>query len=86
LNGGTIPRSRRGRGIVPLECSRADGSHESMWPLLKMTPCFDEIVAIRLGKPDQRWLDTITLDEARAYIQSGEFGAGWKEPKVAAVA
>ncbi|HTD56419.1 MAG TPA: carbamate kinase, partial [Silvibacterium sp.] len=43
-------------------------------------------VAIRFGKPDQRWLDTVTVDEARAYIQSGEFGAGSMEPKVAAVA
>jgi carbamate kinase len=43
-------------------------------------------VAIRFGQPDQKWLDTITVDEARAYIQSGEFGAGSMEPKVAAVA
>src|SRR5215470_20419719 len=43
-------------------------------------------VAIRFGKPDQRWLDTITVDEARAYIKAGEFGEGSMEPKVAAVA
>ena len=43
-------------------------------------------VAIRFGKPDQRWLDTITVDEARGYLQAGEFGAGSMEPKVAAVA
>jgi carbamate kinase len=43
-------------------------------------------VAIHFGKPEQRWLDTITVDEARAYIRSGEFGAGSMEPKVAAVA
>src|SRR6185369_13397970 len=43
-------------------------------------------VAIRFGKPDQRWLDTITVDEARAFIKAGEFGAGSMEPKVAAVA
>ncbi len=43
-------------------------------------------VAIRFGKPDQRWLDTITVDEARAYIEAGEFGEGSMEPKVAAVA
>ena len=43
-------------------------------------------VAIRFGKPDQQWLDTITVDEARAYIEAGEFGAGSMEPKVAAVA
>jgi carbamate kinase len=43
-------------------------------------------VAIRFGKPDQRWLDSITVDDARAYIQKGEFGEGSMEPKVAAVA
>src|SRR5947209_728743 len=42
-------------------------------------------VAIRFGTPEQRWLDTITVDEARAFIESGEFGAGSMEPKVAAV-
>ena len=43
-------------------------------------------VAISFGTPQQRWLDTITVDEARAYIKAGEFGAGSMEPKVAAVA
>ncbi len=43
-------------------------------------------VAIRFGTPQQQWLDTITVDEARAYIEAGEFGAGSMEPKVAAVA
>jgi carbamate kinase len=43
-------------------------------------------VAIRFGKPDQKWLETLTVDEARAYIAAGEFGAGSMEPKVAAVA
>jgi carbamate kinase len=43
-------------------------------------------VAIHFGTPEQRWLDTITVDEARAFIEAGEFGAGSMEPKVAAVA
>ncbi len=43
-------------------------------------------VAIRFGTPEQRWLDRITVEEARAMIQSGEFGKGSMEPKVAAVA
>jgi carbamate kinase len=43
-------------------------------------------VALRFGTPEQRWLDTITVDEARAFIASGEFGAGSMQPKVAAVA
>jgi hypothetical protein len=32
------------------------------------------------------WLDTLTVDQARAYIEAGEFGEGSMEPKVAAVA
>ena len=43
-------------------------------------------MAIRFGKPDQKWLDTLTVEQARAYIAAGEFGAGSMEPKVAAVA
>ena len=31
-------------------------------------------VAIRFGTPEQQWLDTITVEEARAYIEAGEFG------------
>lgn len=43
-------------------------------------------VAIRFGKPDVKWLDTLSVEEARGYIAAGEFGAGSMEPKVAAVA
>ncbi len=43
-------------------------------------------VAIRFGQPDQRWLETITVAEARGFIEAGEFGKGSMEPKVAAVA
>jgi carbamate kinase len=43
-------------------------------------------VAVRFGTPQQKWLDSITVDEARAFIAAGEFGAGSMEPKVAAVA
>jgi len=43
-------------------------------------------VAIGYGTPTQRWLDTITVDEARAYMLAGEFGSGSMQPKVAAVA
>jgi carbamate kinase len=43
-------------------------------------------VAIRFGTPEQQWLDTISVEEARDYIAAGEFGEGSMEPKVAAVA
>lgn len=43
-------------------------------------------VAVRFGTPEQEWLDTMTVDQARAYIEAGEFGQGSMEPKVAALA
>jgi carbamate kinase len=42
-------------------------------------------VAIRFGTPEQEWLETLSVEQARAYIAAGEFGAGSMEPKVAAV-
>ena len=43
-------------------------------------------VAIRFGTPEQQWLDSLTVDQARAYLKAGEFGEGSMAPKVAAVA
>jgi carbamate kinase len=43
-----------------------------------------EKVAIHFGKPDQQWLDRLTPDAARQYIQDGEFAPGSMLPKVEA--
>ena len=43
-----------------------------------------EKVAINFGKPDQKWLNTLTVDEARAYIAEGHFAPGSMLPKVQA--
>lgn len=43
-----------------------------------------EKVAIHFGKPDQRWLDEITVEEARQYIAEGQFAKGSMLPKVEA--
>lgn len=43
-----------------------------------------EKVAIHFGKPDQEWLDELTPDEARKYIEEGEFAPGSMLPKVEA--
>lgn len=43
-----------------------------------------ERVALNFGKPDQRWLDRMTVDEARRYIQEGHFAKGSMLPKVQA--
>jgi len=44
-----------------------------------------EKVALRFGQPDQTWLDTVTLSEARRYLAEGHFGKGSMEPKVRAI-
>jgi len=41
-------------------------------------------VAINFGKPDQLNLDTLTTDEARVYLEQGQFGKGSMGPKVEA--
>jgi carbamate kinase len=43
-----------------------------------------EQAAIRFGKPDQQWLETITASEARAYLAAGEFPLGSMGPKIEA--
>jgi len=41
-------------------------------------------VAINFGKPDQKDLEDISVDEARKYVEEGQFGKGSMEPKVKA--
>lgn len=43
-----------------------------------------EKVAIRFGKPDQQWLDHLTVSEAETHIRNGEFAPGSMLPKVEA--
>jgi carbamate kinase len=45
-----------------------------------------ERVALDYGKPDQRWLDRITLSEARKYLAEGtHFAKGSMAPKIQAI-
>lgn len=41
-----------------------------------------ERVAIGYGTPEERWLETVSLREMKAYLESGEFPAGSMGPKV----
>ena len=43
-----------------------------------------EKVAVNFNKPDQKWLDSLTLDEAQKYIDEGQFAPGSMLPKVQA--
>ncbi|MBI3168239.1 MAG: carbamate kinase [Chloroflexi bacterium] len=45
-----------------------------------------EKVAINFGKPDQKWLDKLTLAEAKAYLAEGtHFAKGSMAPKIQAI-
>ena len=43
-----------------------------------------EKVAINFGKPEQKWLDELTPNEARKYMAEGHFAPGSMLPKVQA--
>ena len=43
-----------------------------------------EKVAVNFGRPDQKWLDRLTPEEAEAYILEGQFAPGSMLPKVEA--
>jgi len=43
-----------------------------------------EKVAVSFGKPDQKWLDALTPEEAKTYIAEGQFAPGSMLPKVEA--
>lgn len=43
-----------------------------------------EKVAISFGKPDEKWLDSMTVEEVEKYIESKEFAEGSMLPKVKA--
>jgi carbamate kinase len=45
-----------------------------------------EKVALNFGKPDQKWLDRMTLAEAKAYLAEGiHFAKGSMAPKIQAI-
>lgn len=44
-----------------------------------------EKVAINYNKPNQQWLDKLTMDEAKAYLAEGHFAKGSMLPKIQAI-
>lgn len=43
-----------------------------------------EKVAVNFGKPDEKWLDDLSVSEAKKYIEEGQFAPGSMLPKVQA--
>jgi carbamate kinase len=52
---------------------------------LLMIPTGVERVAIRFGRPDQQWLDRLSIEQAQRYAAAGEFGEGSMQPKIEAL-
>ncbi|MEN6530885.1 MAG: carbamate kinase [Anaerolineaceae bacterium] len=44
-----------------------------------------EKVALNFNKPDQKWLDQMTVAEARKYLAEGQFAKGSMMPKIEAI-
>lgn len=92
LGGGGIPIAVEPDGSITgveavIDKDLASGllAHELQAGML-MIPTAVPRVAIGFGTPEQRWLETISVAEARQYLAAGQFGAGSMEPKVEAVA
>jgi carbamate kinase len=89
--GGGIPVAARPDGtfagveaVVDKDLASSLLAHELGAQLL-LIPTSVSRVAIGFGTPGERWLDTMSVEQARAHVAAGEFGAGSMEPKVAAV-
>ncbi len=44
-----------------------------------------EKVALNFGKPNQQWLDKMTVAEAEKYLAEGHFKPGSMKPKIEAI-
>jgi len=45
-----------------------------------------EKVAVNFNKPNQKWLDRLSLSEAKQFLQEGQFPSGSMGPKIEAIA
>ena len=87
--GGGIPVAWENDHIVGVEgvvdkdlasCLLATSIHAQQFLIVTSV----EQAAIRYGKPGQQWLESITVQQARAYLAAGEFPAGSMGPKIQA--
>jgi carbamate kinase len=91
VGGGGIPVVRDESGSLKGVAAVIDKDHASalLATVIKadtfMISTAVERVALDWGKPTQRWLDHLTLAEAKAYLAEGtHFGAGSMAPKIEA--
>ena len=87
--GGGIPVYRQGRhlkgapAVVDKDLASAKLAELIDADMLIMLTTVER-VAIHHGSPQQRWLDRLSVAEARRYLREGHFGEGSMQPKVEA--
>ncbi len=88
--GGGIPVVEDERGLLRGIAAVIDKDHSSallantVGAELFLISTAVERVALNFGKPDERPLSKITLEEARRYREEGHFAKGSMEPKISA--
>jgi len=92
VGGGGIPVIDKGAGEYVGIAAVIDKDHassllaQSIHADLFVISTAVEKVALNFGKPDQRWIDRMTVSEARAYLAEGtHFAKGSMAPKIAAI-
>lgn len=87
--GGGIPVRREGNKLIGVEAvidkDLASAMLATQLDVKDLVICtaIDQ-VAINFNTPEQENLDTITVEEAKKYLDEGQFGVGSMEPKVQA--
>ena len=91
VGGGGIPVIREGNHL-----RGASAVIDKDWASAKLAEMIDadlliiltavEKVAINFGKPDEQWLDNLSLRDAELFIEEGHFAKGSMLPKVEAAA
>ena len=90
LGGGGIPVVKNGEGYAGVEAVIDKDLASSLLARklgadMLVFPTAVPKVAVQFNKPGQRWLDSLSLEEARAYMAAGEFPAGSMAPKISAL-
>jgi carbamate kinase len=91
VGGGGIPVVRDDRGelvgapaVIDKDHASALLAHSIGADLLVISTAVEK-VALNFNTPDQRWLDHLTLEEARRYLAEGHFAKGSMGPKIEAI-
>ncbi len=91
VGGGGIPVVDNGKGgclgvaaVIDKDYASSLLAQEIKADLLLISTAVEK-VAINFGKPDQKWIDKMTVAEAKKYMEEGHFAKGSMLPKIQAI-